>query len=102
VFDHFKALVTTVVGRLRKDTSAPTLADRIGGSTYTVSVWPGHPLAEEVYGTLGRLRADLSSLRERVAKVNQERGVPDDHTRVVIYLGQGLIEEENGRADGPA
>ena len=99
VFDHFKALVTTVVGRLRENSVAPTLADRIGGSTYTVSVWPGHPLADEVYGTLGRIRAELSDMRERVARVNREDGVPDAHTRVVIYLGQCLINEGNGLPD---
>ncbi len=99
VFDHFKALVTTVVGRLRKDSEAANLADRIGGSTYTVSVWPGHPLADEVYGTLGRLRSELSDLRERVSQLNQEHGVPDAHTRVVIYLGQCLTNEQNGTLD---
>jgi DNA-binding MarR family transcriptional regulator len=99
VFDHFKALVTTVVGRLRGDSAAPTLGDRMGGSTYTVSVWPGHPLADEVYATLGRIRAELGDMRQRVAKLNRDRGVPDAHTRVVIYLGQCLINEENGPPD---
>ena len=102
VFDHFKAMVTTVVGRLHRDSAVPTPADRSGGSTYTVSVWPGHPLAEEVYGTLGRLRGELGELRQRVAKVNQDRGLPDAHTRVVIYVGQSLIEEENGKVDAHA
>ncbi|MBN2194790.1 MAG: hypothetical protein JW751_18385 [Polyangiaceae bacterium] len=99
VFDHFKALVNTVICRLREESVSPTLADRIGGSTYTVSVWTGHPLAEEVYGTLGRLRAELSDMRERVTKVNREGGVPDAHTRVVIYLGQCLINEGNEPTD---
>ena len=44
VFDHFKALVTTVLCRLGENRTAPALADRIGGSTYTIDVWPGHPL----------------------------------------------------------
>ena len=99
VFDHFKAMVTTVIGRLRKDSEAADLADRVGGSTYTVSIWPGHPFADEVYATLGRLRGELSDLRERVSKVNQEQGVPDEHTRVVIYLGQCLTNEQNGTPD---
>jgi len=95
-------MVTTVVGRLQQDAVAPTLADRTGGSTYTVSVWPGHPLAEEVYGTLGRLRTELGELRQRVSEVNRERGVPDAHTRVVIYLGQSQVQEEDGLPDPQA
>lgn len=102
VFDHFKALVTTVMCRLRADTVTPRLADRVGGSTYTVTVWPGHPLADEVYGTLGRLRAELSDLRARVANLNQQDSVPESHTRVVVYVGQCLIDEGNEPGDDPA
>jgi DNA-binding MarR family transcriptional regulator len=98
VFDHFKALVATVICRLREQPAAPSLADRIGGSTYTISVWPGHPLKEEVYNTLGRLRAELSSLRERAKRINDEHGVPAAHTRAVIYVGQCLIDEGNESA----
>jgi len=102
MFDHFKAVVTTVVARLREDSVTPTLADRIGGSTYTFSVWPGHPLADEVYATLGRLRAELSDMRKRVAKVNRETAVPNDHNRVVVYLGQCVISEDKEPPDDAA
>ena len=95
VFDHFKALVATVICRLRDESVAPQLADSVGGSTYTISVWPGHPMAQEVYGTLKRVRAELSAMRDRAAKLNRQLGVPDDHSRVVIYVGQCLIGEEN-------
>ncbi len=62
VFDHYKALVTTVLGRL--DQSRPAaLDDQVGGSTYTIDVWPGHPLEEEVRTSLSRLRSILSDLR---------------------------------------
>jgi DNA-binding MarR family transcriptional regulator len=92
VFDHFKALVTTVLGRLREDRPA-LLDDQIGGSTYTIDVWPEHPLADEVYGALGRMRASLSDLRARVLEFNTQKALPDIHTRVVIYVGQSLINE---------
>lgn len=96
VFDHFKALVTTVMRRLPDKSLGPRLADAVGGSTYTIAVWPGHPMAEEVYGTLKRLRSELSEMRDRAAKLNQEKGVPEAYTRAVIYVGQCLIGEENG------
>jgi hypothetical protein len=92
VFDHFKALVTTVLSRLRENRSA-ALEDQIGGSTYTIDVWDGHPLGEEVVGALGRMRAALSELRARVAEHNASRPLPEQHTRVVIYVGQSVIQE---------
>ena len=101
VFDHFKALVTTVMCRLRENEMTAALADRNGGSTYTIDVWPGHPLADEVYGTLGRVRTALSELRARVDEFNRQRELPDSYTRVVIYAGQCVIEEEKERDHGP-
>jgi hypothetical protein len=98
VFDHFKALVTTILGRLREDRPA-ALEDQIGGSTYTIDVWDGHPLADEVYGALGRMRAQLSELRTRVLDFNTEGDLPDVHDRVVIYVGQSLIHEGSDHAE---
>jgi hypothetical protein len=92
VFDHFKALVTTILSRLRESRSA-ALEDQIGGSTYTIDVWDGHPLADEVVGVLGRMRASLSDLRARVGEHNASRSLPEQHTRVVIYVGQSVIQE---------
>lgn len=92
VFDHFKALVGTVLCRLR-DNRAALLEDQVGGSTYTIDVWEGHPLEDEVRGTLGRIRASLSDLRSRVAEYNTACNLPEQHTRAVIYFGQSLIEE---------
>jgi hypothetical protein len=99
VFDHFKAMVATVLCRLREGELTAALVDRNGGSTYTIDVWQGHPLADEVYGTLGRLRTALSELRSRVDEFNSQREIPDSYTRVVIYAGQCVIEEENERID---
>jgi len=98
VFDHFKALVTTILVRLNEN-RAPALDDRVGGSTYTIDVWSGHPMENEVFGTLARLRNMLSDLRERVATFNADTAVPEAHTRVVIYAGQSLIHEDSDNED---
>jgi hypothetical protein len=90
VFDHYKAMVNTITARLSEDRSAP---GRVGGSTFTVDVWEGHPFAEEVYGTLARFRAELSEQRAKVERFNADHGVPEDYTRVVMYTGQCLISE---------
>ncbi|HEV8547610.1 MAG TPA: hypothetical protein VGQ57_01260 [Polyangiaceae bacterium] len=93
VFDHFRALVNTVTGRLGLDRSSATLADRIGGSTYTFDVWSGHPHAEEAYETLKALRQRLGDLRAKVEAYNLDHAVPEDYTQVVLYLGQCLIKQ---------
>jgi hypothetical protein len=93
VFDHFKALVNTVTRRLTSDRASPSLADSLGGSTYTLDVWPGHPLEAEVYGSLGRMRSALGELRERVEHFNAAHEVPENHTRVVLYAGQCPIPQ---------
>jgi hypothetical protein len=99
VFDHFKALVNTVTGRLRSDRSSPSLADRVGGSTYTLDVWPGHPLESEVLDSLKSLRSKLGNLRERVEDFNQGRELPENHTKVVLYVGQCPIPQGGGHDD---
>ncbi len=92
VFDHYKALVTTVLCRLRENAkTSPT--DQVGGSTYTIDVWDGHPHAEEVKGALARVRATLGELRTRVHDYNLTVEIPERHTRAVLYVGQSLIEE---------
>lgn len=98
VFDHFKALVTTILSRLNQNRPAAH-DDLVGGSTYTIDVWPDHPLAEEVYGTLGKVRTMLGDLRTRVNEFNGEREVPEAHTRVVMYVGQSLINEGDERGE---
>jgi hypothetical protein len=98
VFDHFKALVTTILSRLNEN-RATTLDDRVGGGTYTIDVWPGHPLEDEVFGTLTRLRSMLTDMRERVVQFNGEQALPETHTRVVIYAGQCLIHEDGDGED---
>jgi hypothetical protein len=98
VFDHFKAMVNTITGKLSEDRAAPAMSDRVGGSTYTFDIWAGHPFADEVYGTLGRLRATLVGLRERLEEFNARQEVPSDGTRVVVYAGQCVIGDTDHEA----
>jgi DNA-binding MarR family transcriptional regulator len=98
VFDHFKALVTTILSRL-SDNRTAALDDHVGGSTYTIDVWQGHPLADEVLGTLGRLRSQLGALRARAVEFNATHRLPESHMRVVIYAGQCLIQEHHDAGD---
>ena len=93
VFDHFQALVTTVLTKLRMD-AGTTAADHVGGSTYTLEVWEGHPFEQEALGELRAFRARLSELRERIAAHNTGTTVPNARTRVIVYGGQCVINYE--------
>jgi hypothetical protein len=94
VFDHFQAMVKTIVCRLREDRVAPNQTDRVGGSTYTLDVWSGHPLEEEALATLAQWRAALGGLRRRIQAFNAEHPTPDNYTQVVLYMGQCLIPQD--------
>lgn len=94
VFDHFKALVNTITGRLREQRAAASLADRTGGSTYTLEVWPSHPLEQEVHDTLSSLRSQLGELRGRVEEHNAKHMRPDDYSKVLLYVGQCVIPHD--------
>ena len=87
VLDHYQAMVKTICGRLELD-APPTVPDRLGGSTYTFDIWPGHPMEEEVYGSLRELRERAGALRGRVEDYNRQHGVPDEYAEVVFYGGQ--------------
>jgi hypothetical protein len=99
VFDHFQAVVNTITKKLQGDGSVARRDDRIGGSTYTVDVWPGHPLEAEAYDTLRKLRMQLGDLRERVERHNTGQELPEDYVKVVLYAGQCLIPEGNALTD---
>jgi hypothetical protein len=100
VFDHFQAVVKTVSSRLRRDPVPVELpsglsdSDVVGGSTYTLDVFTGHPLLGEALATLSDFRTRMASLRERVERHNTEHGLPPSFVKLVSYAGQCLIQED--------
>ncbi|HXS18462.1 MAG TPA: hypothetical protein VN764_14795, partial [Polyangiaceae bacterium] len=94
VFDHYKAMVKTILTRLN-NRGAAQLEDSAGGSTYTIDTWPGHPLNEEVSGALHQVRTSLGDLRSRVTEYNRHNPRPEQYQRTVIYAGQCLSDEGN-------
>lgn len=93
VFDHFQAMVKTVCCRLREDRATSNVHDTVGGSTFTIDVWPGHPQEELVRTTLSRLRSMLIELRRSTDEFNADHGIPERHDQVVLYVGQCLISQ---------
>jgi hypothetical protein len=94
IYDHFQAVVKTILCKLRKDESTRARDERLGGSTYGFDVWSGHPFAEEVYGQLRRFREATSELRSRVDAFNSKNSAPSSIDRVTVYMGQCVISEE--------
>jgi len=89
MLDHFQALVKTLCARLRGEGDAKSS----GGSTYSFDVSPEHPLAARVYGTLERVRTELSQLRAEVERYNAEHPSEPATELVTIYVGQHVRSE---------
>ncbi len=88
VFDHYQAMVATVIQRLRAAKRQAKHVDRIGGSTYTFDLWDGHPNAEPILTLLERARSAAASARKAATAVP----IPNDAelTRVTFYVGQNF------------
>lgn len=94
VFDHFQAMVKTICCRLREDRSTATASDTVGGSTFTLDVWPGHPHEQEVCASLSKIRTMLIELRCRTDEYNASHPIPERHNHVVLYVGQSVIPQD--------
>jgi hypothetical protein len=103
IFDHYQAVVTALCTKLRAGATQARLADAVGGSTYGFDVWPGHPDEETVLGLLKRQRAEVGALRARVEAHNKDHGAPPGQAqRVIFYMGQTVLEDEERRHGGGA
>jgi hypothetical protein len=81
LFDHYQAMVTAMVTKLRTGNRRADLADKIGGSTFSFDVWSDHPMFDEVLGFLATLRKQGVQLRERLQAYNAEHPAPVDERR---------------------
>lgn len=104
VLDHFRAMAVMIAAKVRAGLSGAQADDRVGGSTFTFTVHPEHPLASEVYALLAQTRQATQALWDRVAAHNAAH--PPDESRaerVVFYAGQLVApanpaEEESANA----
>jgi predicted transcriptional regulator len=93
VFDHYQAVVTAICAKLDLGNARSERGERVGGSTYSFEVWPGHPLYAEALGLLQELRDRAVSLRTRVGEVNRTHERPAQGVRrIVSYIGQNVID----------
>jgi len=97
-FDHFQAVVKTMCRRLGPKEEGASDAEN-GGSTYTYSIWAGHPHEEEVRGLLREFRERHSALRQRVRTYNERAPEPANYERVTFYGGMCLTTEESDETE---
>jgi len=88
VLDHFQAMVTAIVTKLRDGVGSARLGDLVGGSTFSLDVWGDHPLRGEAVSTLSRIRQEVEELRQRIDTYNGNHPAPESRERVVVYVGQ--------------
>jgi hypothetical protein len=88
VLDHFEAMVAAISTKLQSGRAGSGMADIAGGSTWSLDVWPGHPLEIEAKESLARLRQQIEDLRARVDHINASGNKPSNVEQVVVYVGQ--------------
>jgi hypothetical protein len=95
VLDHYHAVVTAICAKLSLGEAQSGAEDTVGGSTYGFTLWRGHPHEREVLGWLGRMRAEMSALRERVNAYNSAHRREQTETfGVLAYVGQTTTGRE--------
>jgi hypothetical protein len=95
VFDHYQAVVTAICAKLAAGATRSERGEHIGGSTYSVEVWPGHPLFEQALGLLQSFRDQARALREHVDRLNSTlQRPPEGVQRVITYVGQTVQEPQ--------
>lgn len=98
MLSHFRAVCQLMVERSRSFYEPPDALDDepyqrdvaplTGGSTFFMTVYPGHPHEREVAVLLERVRADVQQLSDKVSEHNRQQVVPESARRVTFYCGQ--------------
>ncbi len=91
ILDHFRAVTTAIARKVRTGCLTSQASDRVGGTTVTFTVYPGHPQEAQVYSLLERVRSEAEALWQQVARTNEERPPdPENVERVIFYVGQNV------------
>lgn len=103
ILDHFNAVCTALVNKLRIGGASAAARTLIGGTTLSFDLTPNHPHADEVKGLLTRVRGEALEIWRRVAAYNAEHPPPEELLeRVIFYAGQNYIGNELNSEGGTA
>jgi hypothetical protein len=101
VFDHFSAMANAIAAKIQRGKGRSTAGDVLGGATLTFEVSRGHPLEDEVYGLLARVRRDVNDLWNRVVEQNARHPIADeDKQNVTFYFGQNARDADRAAHEG--
>jgi len=100
VLDHFQAVVTAIIAKLGRGQVRGPDKDLIGGSTWSLDVWPGHPLEAEAKGLLKKVRASVEDLRTRIDAHNASAVFAGARQRILFYAGQNVRDDAGGGDSG--
>ena len=91
VFDHFQSLTKAVAHKLETLGAQSKTQDPIGGATLSFDISKDHPEAQNVFGLLEKIRAEVNEVWERVTALEKTRPVPDEEKiKVTFYFGQNV------------
>ena len=93
VLDHFQAVSTAIIAKLARGRARGAASDEIGGSTWSLDVWSGHPLEAEAKALLRKTRATVEELRARIDAHNTASPSGAPRQRVVFYAGQNVRDD---------
>lgn len=102
VYDHFQAMAKAIAHKLQSVGGRSEFGDRIGGATLSFDLDEDHPLKDEVFGLLERVRADVNDVWNRVVEHAEQHPIdPATHVKVTFYFGQNVeaLGDEEGRAE---
>lgn len=109
VLDHFRAVATAIATKVRGGLTGSKTSDGVGGSTFTFTVTPDHPLGSEVRDLFRRTRLEAQDLWNRVSAHNDtHEPAPDQATKLTFYVGQSIetpyvessdVDDKHKRAD---
>lgn len=93
MLDHFRAVCQLIAFKSRSfyeqaGPTASTPGTTSGGSTFSFTIYPGHPNADEVEALLQRMRAEVQQLWLRVSAYNETTPPPEAAHKVTFYCGQ--------------
>jgi len=100
VLDHFQAVVTAIIAKLRHEEPRGSDRDLVGGSTWSLDVWPGHPYEQEAKALLKKVRASVEELRARIDAHNATARRAGPLARVVFYAGQNIRDGARASHEG--
>jgi hypothetical protein len=91
VFDHYRSVLDAIAAKLYLRGQDAELARYVGGTTLVFDVHEQHPMKDEVFGLLERVRGELNGVWSRVSEYNRQNAVDEAHKRAVtFYFGQNV------------